>query len=69
MAVGRVFVATQSGTAEVGGQTFVFTRNVTRVREGHPLLAACPDYFTPVNDVVHLEWETNEAPPVPRRGR
>jgi hypothetical protein len=70
MTSGRIYVATQSGTTEVNGQTYVFTRGVTRVREGHPLLGAVGNhYFEPVTEHVHYEWETNEAPPVRRAGK
>lgn len=44
----QVYVATQSGSAEVDGEPIVFLKNVTMVSEGHPLLKSVPDYFQPV---------------------
>lgn len=63
MATGRIYVARTSGTTEVDGQSFVFITGVTRVREGHPVLKACPDYFEPITEHVHHEWEQADAAP------
>lgn len=65
-AEGKIFVATESGTVDFGGQYYAFTRGVTRVREGHPLLKVLPDYFKPID--VHYEWETATAEPGEKRG-
>lgn len=63
-----VFVATESGSCEVKGETFVFVRNVTRVRAGHPLLKAVPDYFRPVEERIHYDVEAATAAPGEKRG-
>jgi len=60
-----VYVATQTfftDTAHViGGQT--------RVREGHPLLKAYPDWFVAVEDApVHYEVEAATQGPGEKRG-
>ena len=65
---GRVFVARDSGSAEVDGEQYSFVKGVTRVREGHPLLAGREQLFEPVDDAVHYEWETATAAPGERRG-
>jgi pyruvate/2-oxoglutarate dehydrogenase complex dihydrolipoamide acyltransferase (E2) component len=44
----QVYVATQSGSSEIDGDTVVFIKGVTTVSEGHPLLKAVPDYFQPI---------------------
>lgn len=46
----KLYVATQSGSAEVDGEAVVFHKGVTMVAEGHPLLQAVPDYFTPAEE-------------------
>lgn len=63
-----VYVATESGTCEVDGESLTFVKGVTRVRVGHPLLEAVPDYFKPVEDAVHHEWERATAAPGEKRG-
>lgn len=52
---GAVYVATTSGSTDIKGETYVFVRGQTRVREGHALLKAVPDYFEPVEEHVHYE--------------
>lgn len=51
----EIYIATESGSADVKGETFVFVKGQTRVRAGHPLLKAVPDYFTPVETTVTYE--------------
>jgi hypothetical protein len=64
----EVYIATQSGVAEIKGEPLVFTKGVTRVRHGHPLLKAIPEAFEPVNDHVHYEVEKATAAPGEKRG-
>lgn len=64
----QIFVASQSGSADVDGETMVFVRGVTRVREGHALLAAVPDYFVPVDEEIHYDVERATAAPGEKRG-
>lgn len=64
MAEGRIYVARESGTSEVDGQSYSFVKGVTRIREGHPLLKANPVFFEPVTLHVHYEWEQADAAPV-----
>lgn len=68
MASSEVFVANTSGVAEIKGESFTFHAGVTRVRAGHPLLKACPDYFSPVTDAVTYEVESASAAPGEKRG-
>lgn len=63
-----VFVATESGSTEVKGETYVYVKNVTRVRAGHPLLKAVPTYFRPVEDRIHYDVEAASAAPGEQRG-
>lgn len=65
---GRVFVARESGSAEVDGEQYSFVKGVTRVREGHPLLKGREHVFSPVDEVVHYEWESATAAPGEKRG-
>ena len=62
MTTGRIYVARTSGTSEVDGNSYVYITGVTRVREGHPLLKAVPDYFELVTEQIHHEWEQSDAP-------
>ena len=65
----HVYIATESGSAEVDGETYIFTRGQTRVREGHPLLDAVRDYFEPVGDHIHYDVEQATAAPGEKRKR
>ena len=64
----EVYVARESGASLVGGETHTFTKGVTRVRRGHPLLDAVPDYFEPIDRSVHYDIEDATADPGRRRG-
>lgn len=65
---GRVYIATTSGTADVDGENYPFTKNVTRVSEGHPLLKQCPDFFELAENHIHYEVEQATAAPGEKRG-
>jgi hypothetical protein len=62
-----IYVATQSFAAEVDGDP-VFVNKDERVRAGHPLLDTNPDFFEPVDDVVHYDVEQATAAPGEKRG-
>lgn len=65
---GRVFIATDSGSAQApDGETFVFVRGVTRVREGHRLLKVAGHYFEPISD--HVQYEVEQATKAPGEKR
>jgi hypothetical protein len=66
---GKVFIATTSGVVHAGDQDYIFSKGVTRVREGHELLKAAPDYFEEVGDHVTYEVETATAGPGEKRGQ
>ena len=63
-----VYIATQSGTCEIDGEAYTFTRGATLVREGHPILDRVPDYFEPASDHVHYDVEQATATPGEKRG-
>lgn len=65
---GAVYIAIESGFADVNGEPVMFTKNRTRVREGHPLLKQCPTMFRPVDELVDLEVEQATAAPGELRG-
>lgn len=44
-----IWIARSSGIVKADGQVYRYTRNVTRVRAGHPLLRAVPDKFVPLS--------------------
>jgi hypothetical protein len=69
MATAEVYIATQSGASDVDGETYVFTKGSTRVRAGHPLLRAVPDYFEPVDDHIHYDVEQATRAPGEKRRR
>jgi hypothetical protein len=62
-----IYVATESGSSEVDGQPITFTRGVTRIRAGHPLLKAVPDYWKPVEE--NLTYEVEQATKAPGEKR
>jgi hypothetical protein len=62
-----VFVATESFSTEIDGESIVVQRDKTRVREGHPILKACPDYFKPLEDGITFEVERATAAPGEKR--
>jgi hypothetical protein len=64
----QVYVANQSGGAEIKGDFYPFVKGVTRVREGHPLLKSVPEYFDPVENAVHYDLEKATAGPGEKRG-
>lgn len=57
----RVFVATESGTTTIDGKEYTFNTGTTRVAEGHPLLAQCPQHFKPADQDVTFPLETADA--------
>lgn len=65
---GAVYVATESGSANVNGQEIIFTKGVTRVRQGHPLLKGRASLFARLDESVHYEWEAATAAPNEKRG-
>jgi hypothetical protein len=66
---GTVYVAIETGSAEINGETFPFVRGITRVREGHPLLkGGRMQFFVPAEEHVHYEWEAATAAPGEKRG-
>jgi hypothetical protein len=65
---GDVYIAKESGSAEVDGRTLTFTKGITRVRAGHPLLKGREGLFEPVDDVVHYDVEQATAAPGEKRG-
>lgn len=64
---GKIFVATETGQASVEGYGEVlFTKGVTRVREGHPILKQLGRLFEPL--VVQYDLEDATADPGTKRG-
>jgi hypothetical protein len=64
----EVYVATDSGSVEIKGESYVFIRGVTRIRAGHPILKAVPDSFAPAEDQLHYDTEQATAAPGEKRG-
>lgn len=67
---GSVFIAITSGSAENAktGESAVFVRGRTRVRQGHWLLKQVPDAFEAVEEHVHYDVEAATAAPGVKRG-
>lgn len=68
MAKGDIYVATETFATEVEGVSQVIHAGLTRVREGHSLLKAFPDYFAPVDTSVDYDVEQATAEPGVKRG-
>jgi hypothetical protein len=58
-----IYIAKESGFVEVDGQTLPFTKGVTLVRAGHPILDKAGMFFEPVSGRVHYDVETATAEP------
>lgn len=66
---GKIYVARESGTAEIDGTAYPFTAGVTRVREGHALLKGGRDQlFEEIDLSVHYDIEQATAGPGEKRG-
>jgi len=63
----QVFVATQSGSAEVDGENMTFVKGVTRVRKGHRLLEQLPSFFEAADEHLNYEEEAADAGPGVKR--
>lgn len=63
---GRILVAKDSFSARYQGADHAFVAGVTRVREGHPILAGLEHLFVPAE--ADYEWEQATAAPGERRG-
>ena len=66
----EIYVAKESGQAEVDGVPYTFIKNVTRVRAGHPLLKikGIEVLFAPVDERVQYDVEQATAAPGEKRG-
>jgi len=62
-----IYVAIESGSAEVEGRPFTFIRGVTRIRYGHPALRQIGQFFKPVEENVHYDVERATAAPGEKR--
>lgn len=68
MARDSIYIANTSGFANVKGTEYSFRKGITRVREGHPLLKACPLFFEPADKDIEYDVEQATAAPAERRG-
>lgn len=50
-----IYVATESFSTEIDGESYAVTAKETRVREGHPLLERNRNYFKPVDEDVNFD--------------
>lgn len=61
----RIYIATESFATEIDGQPVSVVAGMTRVREGHPLLAGREHLFQPLE--IHFEVEQATAAPGEKR--
>jgi len=59
----QVYVAKQSAVTQYDGRTITIRRGVTRVEEGHELLARLPHLFEPVDASVQYRAENAQQAP------
>lgn len=67
-----ILIATETFATEIDGIPTIVHKNVTRVREGHPIALANPQNFEPVEDRVDHELpdiEQATAAPGEKRAR
>lgn len=65
----RTYVAIESGSCEIDGRAYYFTKGRTHVAEGHELLKVYPDFFAPTEDRVDYDVEKATAAPGEKRGQ
>jgi len=65
----RIYVARETFVCELDGSDVVVTAGVTRVREGHPLLAGREMYFDELDVQYDVDVEQATAAPGERRKR
>lgn len=63
----QVFVAKESGSAEVDGENVTFVKGVTRVRKGHKILEQLRQFFEPADE--HLSYDVEAATAAPGEKR
>lgn len=63
---GEILVATETFTTDVNGTAVIVRAGVTRVRAGHVLAKANPQYFKPIE--VHYDIEDATEEPGRKRG-
>jgi len=67
-----ILIATETFATNIDGVPTVIHKDVTRVREGHPVALGNPDFFRPVEDRVDHELadiEQATAAPGEKRGQ
>jgi len=64
---GEILIATQTFSTTIDGEEFTVHAGRTRVRAGHPLIAANPGYFRAID--AHYDIEQATAAPGEKRGR
>lgn len=64
----QVFVATESGSAEVDGEVITFVKGVTRLRKGHAILSQLPNFFEAADEHLAYDLEDASAAPGEKRG-
>jgi hypothetical protein len=59
-----IFVATDSGVCAIPGDVvpFFFTRGLTQVRAGHPVLKLCPAFFEKEDQTSRLAPDGSRHP-------
>lgn len=62
----EILEAVESGAVSVDGVDYAVVRGRTRIRVSHPLAAAAPHLFKPIE--LHYEVERMTAGPGERRG-
>ena len=63
-----IYVAKESFHCQIDGVDYAVRGGITRVRAGHALLKANPDYFEPVSSAVDYDVEQATAAPGEKRG-
>jgi len=66
VSAGRIYVAAESFTTSLDGVPVVVTADMTRVREGHPLLRGREQFFRLLD--VHYDVESATQAPGEKRG-
>lgn len=65
----KILIARETFATQIGDESIVVQKDITRVRADHPVVKANPDAFVEVDDKVLPDIEDATATPGRKRGQ